>query len=1096
MLISQCSSRSAHLAVLISQWWYLVVSLCLSNVLLIPLRVVLLVGVAMWCGGPLHGDGPVVIQVSPSSADPFGGKPRGVVVTGQKSGQKPGKVPAGDAKKKPGEKPAADKSKTEGADSPEPKVIRRDSTTKGDADPDELKATVGEDGKVAFQFRNQPWVDLVQWLADISDQPLDWLELPADRVNLRSPGRYTVAQTRDLFNRYLLARGYTLLEMDGGLTVAKTENINPAIVPRVDVSSLASLAPHTYVRALLDVGWLSAEKLAEELKPMISSNGRLTALATTNRIEAMDAAVNLLQVAQLLQQERDSASREALAPEFKLRYLPAEEAKRLLEQFLGVDDKKSATAMSPQQMAMMAAMRNQGKSKTVAPVKKIEISIVANPRQNSVIIRAPADRVAVAEEFLKRIDVPSETIVSLADIQSRVQVFRLSSLDPEKLIEIVSEMNILEPTTRVRVDSDNNALIVSGSPADRFIINTLIERLDGSGRRFEVLQLRRLDAGAVAESIAFLMGQKDEDDSNKSRRQSYFYGYGYNSSKKEKKPSDEFRVSANSRYRQVLLWANEREMEEVRSLLIKLGELPPPGGSRRTIRLIDASATPETYEYLQRLRQQWSRLAPNPLELPEVDRFKEPNLIPRDKQDSESQTSEEESSEGDKSEAEGPEGNEGDKPEANKGDPAGDKKHGQGVDASDFAGSPQGDRYRLAVQRTPASDSDSSGLGPPDSDSAKAAKPSGESSGVGTPRLDSPIRSSRDFDRLFGDPAPTRRSATTPAPEKPHAPIRIELDSSGNLMLVSPDTDALDKLEQLMLQVAPPKRPYQVFHIQHASAFWMKLNLEDYFDDEDDSDESEEDSFYRYYFGSMGETDDSGPSGLGKGNRLRIVEDPDTNTLVISGATSEQLRTITELIELWDVPEPVNKRKARFTKLVFVKYGKAGKISETVKEAYRDLLSSNDKSFSGGKKGQAGRDGGGGSGGSGVAKSRGGSGSGLTDSGTGQGSGGADFSFKGKLSLGVDEIGNTLLVSAEGEPLLELVGDMIRQLDEAAQPQGHVEVMRLSGDISADALQRALRAMGVDAKNSATTPTPGANGAAAAARGRFGTGPAVKAFGN
>ena len=41
---------------------------------------------------------------------------------------------------------------------------------------------------------------------------------------------------------------------------------------------------------------------------LISANGRLTALTTTNRIEAMDAAINLRQVAQLLEQERSSSS--------------------------------------------------------------------------------------------------------------------------------------------------------------------------------------------------------------------------------------------------------------------------------------------------------------------------------------------------------------------------------------------------------------------------------------------------------------------------------------------------------------------------------------------------------------------------------------------------------------------------------------------------------------------------------------------------------------------------------------------------------------------------------------------------------------------
>ncbi len=629
-------------------------------------------------------------------------------------------------------------------------------------------------------------------------------------------------------------------------------------------------------------------------------------------------------------------------------------------------------------------------------------------------------------------------MMSLSDIQTRVQVFRLASLDPEKLIEIVSEMNILEPTTRVRVDKDNNALIVSGSAADSFIISSLIERLDGSGRKFEVLQLRRLDATEVAESIAFLMGQKEEEDNKSSRRSYYSYGYGYGREEEKKKETDEFRVAANSRYRQVLLWANPNEMEEVRSLLVKLGELPPPGGSRRTIRMIDASATPETYEYLQRLRQQWNRLSPNPLELPDAEQFKEPNLIPAKESDG-------------KSESDGAE-------ESDQKDLPAEKKDVKPADEDIIAKSLH-NQYRLAVmQDPPTADADAS-----DVDSANA---------------EPPIRSSRDFDRIFREPPAVSRDSEQL--QKAPAPVRVELDSHGNLVLISPDTDALDQLEQLMLQVTPPKRPYQVFHVEHASAFWMRLNLEDYFEEEEEGGESEADAFYRFYWGSGDDKTDNGPSGLGKGNKLRFVDDPDTNTLVISGATAEQLRTIAELIELWDVPEPVNKRKTRFTRLVYLKYGTAEKIAETVKEAYRDLLSSNDKSFSAGGQGQGGRGGGGGGNSNeDVAKSREGNGSGLTDSGSGR-EGGTDFSFKGKLSLGIDEVGNTLLVSAEGEPLMELVADMIKQLDEAAQPQGNIEVMQLSGEISAGSLQQALRALGAQPTDSAPVGGP-------AMRGRPGT---------
>ena len=155
-------------------------------------------------------------------------------------------------------------------------------------------------------------------------------------------------------------------------------------------------------------------------------------------------------------------------------------------------------------------------------------------------------------------------------------------------------------------------------------------------------------------------------------------------------------------------------------------------------------------------------------------------------------------------------------------------------------------------------------------------------------------------------------------------------------------------------------------------------------------------------------------------------------------------RTIKELIELWDVPEPKNGKDVRYTKLVRIKHSNAESIVTTIKEAYKDLLSANDSAL---QANQAG-----GRGGNPESKRE-------SNQETVQADGGLSSNFKGELSLGADVITNSVLVSARGEPLLELVVDMITELDVAAAPQGNVEVLQLSPGMAKGSMADALRAM-------------------------------------
>ena len=126
-----------------------------------------------------------------------------------------------------------------------------------------------------------------------------------------------------------------------------------------------------------------------------------------------------------------------------------------------------------------------------------------------------------------------------------------------------------------------------------------IRKLDGSGRRFEVVRLRRHAADELAGTIDEMMGGEKEKKQN-SRPRYMIFGYGgYGSSRRNNEAKkDKFRVSADVEHNLLLLWCNEVEMQEVDNLLQKLGETTRRGSSRSTMRVMDVGRGSDRIEFL------------------------------------------------------------------------------------------------------------------------------------------------------------------------------------------------------------------------------------------------------------------------------------------------------------------------------------------------------------------------------------------------------------------------------------------------------------------------------------------------------------------
>jgi type II secretory pathway component GspD/PulD (secretin) len=877
---------------------------------------------------------------------------------GGPQGQPPGQGAPGDPNapgqpKGPGGKADPNSATTD------PKTIKRPTEPKPAPDPRPFKIKPDDQGMIEFQFRDQAWPDVLQWVADVSGLALDWQELPADLLSIATPGKMSLIQTRDMLNRHLLARGFTILEFPGVLQVVKTKEINGSLVPRVEPSELDSLPANRFVRTTYKLDSLIAKDLIEELKSLISPNGSIRALSKTNRLEAMDTAANLAEIHQILSQEQSDDVLNNLAREFELEHVRATEVREQLAQFLKLEPAKSASPqpgrMSPEDMEAQQQMMiqqqlaaQQGRQGAPKPPTstRSEVYLIANARRNSVIVNAPPDKMAIIAAFIARVDVPNPNEQYQA-LTTRMKVYRLTSIDPKQFVTSLIALNVLEPTTRLEPDEKNKSMIAYASLADHLTIQETLKKLDGSARQVEVITLRRLRADEVAGTIRLLMGIEQDKKDDSSRRM--FYYDPYSQRNRDDKSKDALRVGVNANSNQLILWANEIEAEEIRKLLLKLGELPPEARSQQAVRVIEGNRSPQMKEYLENLRKTWNQKGIE-LEIPDDSEFfKEP--------------------------APG-------KPAPTKPDP-----------------------------KLP----DINSVGQSPSAEANGSVPEG----------------------LLVTTQQTQQESSS----APKNAIKIRFDEQGNLILESSDTRALDQLEEWMITNAPPEREYDVFQIKHARPYWIKLNLEDYF--KDDSGKKDSDILFRWIFDMDAPKKDNDEPQLGKKRKLKFMSDSDSNTLLVSGATDAQLKTIQRLIDLWDKPEKQDKQNLRFTKTVKVEYSKAQNISDAIKDAFRDLLSSNDKALARNQQdsGQGGA--------SKESKHR------SEDSIS---EGGMNYDFSGKLSLGVDAITNTIIVSAKGEDLLKLVCEMIEELDQKAKRNDTVEVLKV-GNTSTKALEKALKNM-------------------------------------
>ena len=861
-------------------------------------------------------------------------------------------------------------------------------------DPREFDVRPDKNALISFNFHGQPWPDVLQWLAIISGYSLDWQELPNDYINVASTKKYSLAETLDLFNRLLFDRGYTMVLQGEVMSVVKIDKLDPSLLRRVDdESQLLDLPAHNFVKITFQLpDELKADKAAEDVKPLLSTQAKVQPLLATNRLLVIDIVANLREVSRLINMEHAAATGNIVPREFPIRFARADRVADQVMILLGLDPSSRRTPqelqVEQQRLQLFQQMQQKGKdvTKFLRKGDSPQVFLAVNHRGNSILVNAPPAEMAIIKRAVEMLDVPSGSLAGAMPGSLTINKYPLVTLTPQSIVTALEDIGELDPRTQLKIDSDAKVIFAHATQRDHEKIQSMIDSLDGTGRQFEVIWLRRLPADAVAATIHDLMvGKEEEKDDN---RRSYYYSY-YSRRRDEQddQPNKGFRVDADIENNRLLLWATETELKEVRRFLVKLGEIPGESGNPNTVRILDARGDEATLRLLQQIRQAWPSVAPNELRIQGAPAQEEEEDAPDEKQ-----------------------------------------KLPDDVSAAKVGSS----RPALEVARIV-------GL------VTQHDQPATSTLAQVPRQADAQFPGFRHSDTHAANQPPEDRVAGTDDVRNELPPVTITINQDGRIILNSADTKALDQLEDLLNQLAPPPKTYKVFYLRYALASLVTLNLEEYFEEELEDGDSD-DNWYRGWYGyppSSTKSNKVSP-GLARRRKIRFIYDYDTNSILVSNASPEQLAVIEDLIKIYDMPPSEDSISARRFKIFKLQYSRADKVAKTIKEVYRDLLSSKDKEF---EKGQGEKE-----------KS-----SQLTSFYRVYGSSNDDrdekpkkikASFAGALSVGVDEISNILIVSAQ-EEWMPSIAEMIEILDVEAQPYTP-SVQVLNTDVSAATLQAAL----------------------------------------
>ncbi|MBL8763993.1 MAG: hypothetical protein JNM07_06970 [Phycisphaerae bacterium] len=247
--------------------------------------------------------------------------------------------------------------------------------------------------KIAFTFKDTPWSGVVDFLARQTGIPvIKEAELPPTPVTYISGREYTLDEAIDVLNRMLWMHGLQIRRQSNYLFVTKLEDAK-AVSEQFIGKVPDTVGDATMVTVVVPLSNAQAGPLTEQIKPLMSKFGGLTALVQQNALVLVDSAAQVRRLRGIIDEVDAKPLTEQEFKLFPLRFAQSDVVLGALRGLMA--EKRTTVIVDP-----------NGQTRQVQDTNTPGLNIQADARTNSIVAVGPGSKLRVLEQVVAMLDKP------------------------------------------------------------------------------------------------------------------------------------------------------------------------------------------------------------------------------------------------------------------------------------------------------------------------------------------------------------------------------------------------------------------------------------------------------------------------------------------------------------------------------------------------------------------------------------------------------------------------------------------------------------------------------------------------------------------